>query len=533
MISKVASFWTIPSKWLRLFVITLLVIGVFFRFINLDRKVYWHDEAFTSMRISGYSKQDVQRTLFDGRVITVEDIQKYQRPNSEKNLTDTINVLSQYSEHPPLYYLMARFWAQWFGASVAVMRTLPALISLLTFPCIYWLCRELFGSSHTGWIAMALVAVSPMHVLYAQEARQYSLWTVAILLSSVAFLRAVRLNSKLSWGIYTATLTIGLYSNLLFALAAIGHGIYLLVTIKYRRRNAIAPYLIASLATLITFIPWILVIINNVLRIQRWTSVSPERHLFKELLSLLKWWLRNLNNIFFDLDASLHFFDPLTYDDPFLITPVLILLGYSLYFLYRQTPRVVSLFVLTWIGATALPLILADISLGGGRSTAVRYLIPAYLGIQIAVAHLLATKISLISVPIQQQTVWKLVTLVVVSGGILSCTISSSAEAWWNKFVDPYNPQAARVINQASAPLVVSDTPIPGSVLSLSHLLSPNVRFQLVMQPIMLKLSDNFSEVFLFECSSALREKIEKEEGYQFKVAFKGYKFELWKAEKP
>lgn len=45
---------------------------------------------------------------------------------------------------------------------------------------------------------MALIAVSPFHVLYAQEAREYSLWTVTILLSSAALLRAMRVKTKLS-----------------------------------------------------------------------------------------------------------------------------------------------------------------------------------------------------------------------------------------------------------------------------------------------------------------------------------------------
>jgi len=72
---------------------------------------------------------------------------------------------------------------QWFGSSVTVTRGLAALISLFVFPCIYWLCLKLFKS---GWMAMALVAVLPIHVVYAQEAREYSLWPAAILLSSVS-----------------------------------------------------------------------------------------------------------------------------------------------------------------------------------------------------------------------------------------------------------------------------------------------------------------------------------------------------------
>ncbi len=39
--------------WFRFFIIVVLVIGVWFRFINIDQKVYWFDEAATTDRILG------------------------------------------------------------------------------------------------------------------------------------------------------------------------------------------------------------------------------------------------------------------------------------------------------------------------------------------------------------------------------------------------------------------------------------------------------------------------------------------------
>ncbi|MBD0343956.1 MAG: hypothetical protein ICV63_03805, partial [Coleofasciculus sp. Co-bin14] len=105
----------LPPTWLRFFLVILLVLGIFFRFYNLDRKVYWHDEVYTSIRSFGYTQEEVIQQVFDGRVIGIEDIQKYQRLNSEKSLSDTLYSLVQHPEHPPLYYLMVRFWMQLFG----------------------------------------------------------------------------------------------------------------------------------------------------------------------------------------------------------------------------------------------------------------------------------------------------------------------------------------------------------------------------------------------------------------------------------
>ncbi|NJP21290.1 MAG: phospholipid carrier-dependent glycosyltransferase [Hydrococcus sp. CRU_1_1] len=104
--------------------------------------------------------------------------------NRDRNLGDTLKIIAE-DVHPPLYYLMTRFWVQWFGNSVAVIRSLAAIFSILTLPLMYWLCLELFKSPLTGWVATALMPVSPFHVLYAQESRQYSFLTLVIVFASL------------------------------------------------------------------------------------------------------------------------------------------------------------------------------------------------------------------------------------------------------------------------------------------------------------------------------------------------------------
>ncbi len=76
--------WSRSTTGLRVLLILVLVVGVFFRFVNLDRKVYWHDEAYTSLRISGYTSEEVNHQVFNGQLISIKDLYKYQRPNSEK-----------------------------------------------------------------------------------------------------------------------------------------------------------------------------------------------------------------------------------------------------------------------------------------------------------------------------------------------------------------------------------------------------------------------------------------------------------------
>lgn len=256
--------WMISSARWRFLIAVLLVLGIFFRFVNLDRKIYWFDETYTSLRVSGYTEQEVIGQVFDGSIISVEDLLKYQHTNPEKNLANTIESLAKEdAQHGPVYYIIVRLWVQWFGNSPAVTRSLSAFISLLVFPCIYWLCLELFESPIVGWTAVALIAVSPFHVLYAQEAREYSLWTVTILLSSAALLRAMRLKTKASWRTYAAILALSLYTFLFTGLVALGHGIYVALTERFRLTKISIAYLLSSLAGLLAFLPWLLVVING------------------------------------------------------------------------------------------------------------------------------------------------------------------------------------------------------------------------------------------------------------------------------
>ncbi|MCA1994216.1 MAG: hypothetical protein LDL41_19545 [Coleofasciculus sp. S288] len=56
-------------------------------------------------------------------------MQTYQRINPEIGLIETVNNLAiDNPQLPPLYFLMARFWVQWFGKSVSAIRSLSALI---------------------------------------------------------------------------------------------------------------------------------------------------------------------------------------------------------------------------------------------------------------------------------------------------------------------------------------------------------------------------------------------------------------------
>lgn len=411
---------------LKFLIVVLLITGIFFRFTNLDRKVYSFDESITSLRISGYTWTEMVQQDFQGKTISAADLQrKYQQINPEKTWWDTVKGLA--TEEPqlsPLYFILARFWVQLFGPQVATVRSLSALISLLVFPSIYWLCWELFGSASVGWMAVTIVAVSPFHVLYAQEARPYMMFAVLVFLSNAILLRAIALQnspktSKLSktvWSIYAIALTFGLYSSLLFFLVVCAHGIYVIITENWRFSKTLIAYLLALAAAIIIFAPWIWILLYNSEKIEA-TLGFPR--FFMPLMSSLKPLTLITCRMFIDTHSAggiIKFGSSNIATDLIRLIVVAVLLlaiAHSIYSLCHSTPKRVWLFVLTAIGITAIVLIAV-------RGVAARYLVPYILAIQIAVAYLFTAKIAVATNP-RQQKLWQLGLIALISSGIVSC----------------------------------------------------------------------------------------------------------------
>jgi uncharacterized membrane protein len=516
-----------------------LLLSLTFRFINIDGKAYWDDEAFTSLRTSGYTEYELVEKVSNIAKVSVQDLAKYQGINHDKGLIDTVNSLAlEDPQHPPLYYVITWFWVQCFGNSISAFRSISALISLLVLPGVYWLCLELFNSSLIAWIAVALIGISPFHILYAQEAREYSLWTVTILLSSASLLQALRLNTNWRWGIYATLVGLSLYTFPAAGFVIIAHGVYVISVTGFRFHQKKLAYLLASLAGFLTFVPWLLVIMTNLNHINK--TVGGQGNM--STLSLMKTWAFNLSRMFIDTNHERAVIN-LGWENSFtallqitLVALLVMISGYSLYFLCRQTTKNTWLFILTLICVTSVPIMLKDLTDGGSRSIILRYLTPGYLGIQISVAYLLATKIISIS---HQQKMWQMVMCILISGAVFSNLVSSQATSWWTKSNSDVNVQVAEVINRAHRPLIVSDGSM-GMILGLSHQLNSQVQLQLkpychtcrvtppaVKKKNLLPIPDGFN-TFLFIPSDSLIKEIQQDTHYTIKPI----NLYLWQVEK-
>lgn len=497
------------SRWLINLLAIGILLGIGFRFFELDRKLYWHDEAYTSIRAAGFTRQQIDDELFQNRIIPAPELQKYQQIKPGSTEADTIRSLAlEDPQHPPLYFLMARWWMQQFGSSLTASRSLPALLSLLSLPLMYALAQELFASNLTALLATAILALSPFDILFAQTARQYSLLTVLVIGSSWLLLRSLRLGGWQNWVSYSLVSALGLYTHPFFSLTIVGHGVFVIAYWLFVKKRAVeghvtnSQFFLAVIAALILYIPWIYVLATNLERASAttdWTRVSPG------LLYLVKLWTLSFTALFFDLDFG---FDNIwTY---LLRLPFLLLIAVAIYQICRWTRSSTLLFILTSIFVPFLLLALPDLILGGKRSAVSRYLISCFPGVQLAVAYLLACYLK------TQQRFWQVILALVFTASIASCTVSAFSDTWWSKDLSYFNAEVAKNINkEVIANRSIKDTIVisdrgndftnMGDLLSLSYLLDKDVRLMLLSQSPDMELLTKYSAPLVFRPSEKLR----------------------------
>ena len=127
--------------------------------------------------------------------------------------------------HPPLFHILMHYWIGAFGLSEVALRSFGLLFGMLAIPAAYWAVRVLY-TRRAGLIAALLLAISPYHIWYSQEARMYSMMMFFGLLSVGFLALAIERNRARYWlGYFVATL-LGLFTHYFFAFLVIGQVLY-------------------------------------------------------------------------------------------------------------------------------------------------------------------------------------------------------------------------------------------------------------------------------------------------------------------
>jgi len=167
-----------------------------------------------------------------------------------------ISSVASYDLHPPLYYMiLSAFLA--LGRSEFAIRLPSALFGTLTIPPAYWLGRRFLGE-RGGLLVAFLLAISPMHVRYSQEARMYPLITLFATLSLILLLRAMEQGGVTSWALYGISAALCLYTHYIAFFALLTEGVLVLwISMRKGRLGIPKGFLLAGASALASFAPWI------------------------------------------------------------------------------------------------------------------------------------------------------------------------------------------------------------------------------------------------------------------------------------
>ncbi|MBI5566188.1 MAG: glycosyltransferase family 39 protein [Chloroflexi bacterium] len=161
--------------WLTL--ITLLAFGA--RVIDLGRDSFWFDELWTL--------------------------------NATRDDVATI-VGGQDLNNPPGYFLVAYGAVQAVGVSEYALRFPSALAGTLTIPLIYVAACILAGRRVGVWAAL-LLAISPFHLRYSQEARGYALQVMCSMFSTTSLLLALVRQKRSFWLLFGLATALNAYTQ--------------------------------------------------------------------------------------------------------------------------------------------------------------------------------------------------------------------------------------------------------------------------------------------------------------------------------
>jgi mannosyltransferase len=203
------------SNWLNLALLGLFLLAFALRVYRLQAQSLWYDEG-----VSWYLTRMSLPVL---TVWTANDIQ------------------------PPLYYYLLWLWVRLAGTSEYALRFPSVFFGLLTLPMLWVTARRLLGK-RAAWLAALFLALSPLHVYYAQEARMYTLLTFLGLLSSYLLLRLVSNRTKsfpspyrregLGMGVaYALAAVAALYTHYFAFFLLVAHALYALYKWRHQLRS--------------------------------------------------------------------------------------------------------------------------------------------------------------------------------------------------------------------------------------------------------------------------------------------------------
>jgi uncharacterized membrane protein len=229
----------------------ILVVGVFLRFYHIGKPSLWKDEIWSIETSMG--RGSVNDRLPANFIRT-----------DQPDLTGLASAAPWWSiwthvgdiTHPPLYFVLLRWWMDLFGTGAEAIRSLSAIASVASIPVFFDVCRFLHGN-RIALLATAIMALALGQVEYAFDARAYALLVLAGL-GCIDLLLRIELfgASKIRLVALALCCAAATLTHYIVAGPLLGLGTYAAIRLPARARwSALAALAAGAILTLVVWVP--------------------------------------------------------------------------------------------------------------------------------------------------------------------------------------------------------------------------------------------------------------------------------------
>jgi 4-amino-4-deoxy-L-arabinose transferase-like glycosyltransferase len=222
--------------------ISIIILAAVVYTVGIAHESFWYDEAYSAVMASYLPWQIPVQVMVDN--------------------------------HPPLYYMLLSQVRMVLGNSEWALRSLSVagavgLVALGAGPV-----RRIFGNRNAFLYAI-VVLFTPAILIYAHEARMYSLAICAVTAGALYGYLAVTENRRRDWVLFGVATLAGAYLHYYGLIAAFFMHAFVFFWLLTRRREQLKTYLITGAAVVAAYLPWLFAFIRQAFRAQKASWLGP------------------------------------------------------------------------------------------------------------------------------------------------------------------------------------------------------------------------------------------------------------------
>lgn len=157
--------------------------------------------------------------------------------------------------NPPLYYILIKVWMFFFGSSEISLRTPSLLFFFATIYVAFLFLHKILRLGHVkSLLSLLLFLINPLLIYYAFEARMYSMFAFAAILSSYFFIQRKRSR-------YILATVLGLFTHYFMIFVVLIQLTFAFIE-RYKNKDYnlfVKPIIVSFLV----FFPWLLFVLTQ------------------------------------------------------------------------------------------------------------------------------------------------------------------------------------------------------------------------------------------------------------------------------